>query len=199
MFTPTTPYPLHPPSHPKAINCDDHRGYCPAPQIPPFRQVAPMGVSEGLTKCLRWETSEVGTISQHDANITIKENAEFWPFWLVLVSFGVCPAGMCSNQNGKQKGRSLHYLDEWTKLNGCFPLPTLQTLIYSWGIMMASLPFMKGYGIVNVKRKLSLSDSILGVKVWLITKFEFPTFIITFPLHQIVIGIGLMDAQDAIN
>ena len=100
MFTPATPCLPPPPSHPKAINCDDHRGYCPAPQIPPFRQVAPMGVSEGLTKCLRWEVSEVGTISQHDANITIKKMPNFWPFWLVLVD----PAVQCGNQNGKQKG-----------------------------------------------------------------------------------------------
>ena len=102
MFTPPAPIPS--PSHPKAINCDDHRGYRPAPQIPPFRQVAPMGVSEGLTKCLRWETSEVGTISQHDANITIKKNAKFWPF---LVDFGGCPAVAGSNQTGKQKGRRI--------------------------------------------------------------------------------------------
>ena len=102
MFTPPAPIPS--PSHPKAINCDDHRGYRPAPQIPPFRQVAPMGVSEGLTKCLRWETSEVGTISQHDANITIKKNAKFWPFWLILVDVLLLPGAI---RLGNKKGVEL--------------------------------------------------------------------------------------------
>ena len=85
---PPNSLPCLPPPHPKAINCDDHHwSRSRSLSLPRFPRSGPVTPVGRLTERLRWELSEVGTISQHDANITIKTVAQILcPFRLVWVN-----------------------------------------------------------------------------------------------------------------
>ena len=94
MFTPTTHQTASPPSprpilKPSIVMTITGLATEPEPEplAPRFPRSGPVTPVGRLTEGLRWELSEVGTISQHDANITIKKLAQILcPFRLVWVN-----------------------------------------------------------------------------------------------------------------
>ena len=111
----------------------------------------PMGVSDPLTKWLRWGTSEVGTISQHDANIRVLPD-------LPAILAAVANRGSGGNKRQRAIPRSQ---------NG------------QRGTEGSSLSKLPGHCYALKKHLL--------------------TFFLAFPLHQVVVGVGMVDAKDAID
>ena len=94
MFTPTTHQTASPPSPRPILKPSIVMTITGLAQsrsrrlsLPRFPRYGPVTLLGRLTERLRWELSEVGTISQHDANITIKKLAQILcPFRLVWVN-----------------------------------------------------------------------------------------------------------------
>ena len=101
MFTTRAAIQHHPPTpHPEAINCDDRPLPLQPPQIPRSAGCLPSELRPADEVPPR-RPSEVGTISQHDANIRILHDL---PAILVLARRGLGPGGNVQRTIQDQKG-----------------------------------------------------------------------------------------------